>query len=180
MLATSGLSPGRTSCADRPLTALIGSHQIFEHVGVVDSDLQHHAAWHPLGGITPRRQIDLAQPVAADVGFGVHHAAELACVDLLSHPPEMALAAALISQRQHDACTAAACGQRPRIGNGVSDGLVQEHVLSRLCRRPGRFQMDAVGRGVDHGFDTPVLEHGFIAWRRIASVLGRKSMALLL
>src|SRR5205807_1654056 len=83
------------------------------HVGVMNPDLQHHAPGHARGGISPRFQIDLAETVAADVGLGVHELAELTRVDFLPDPAEMALAAALVTQREHHAGLAARRGDRP-------------------------------------------------------------------
>jgi len=47
--------------------------QIFQDIGIVDTDLQHYAAQHiPSAPITPGTPINFAQPVATNVCFRVH------------------------------------------------------------------------------------------------------------
>ena len=111
-------------------------HQVFQHVDIVDADLQHDAARHAGGLIAPGGQIDLAEPVAADIGFGVDQLAEHAGVDLLPDPAEMALAPALIAQRQHHAGLAADLGDGAALRDGVGDRLVEKDVLAGGGRLP--------------------------------------------
>ena len=77
-------------------------------------------------------------------------------VDLRADPAEMALAAALIAERQHHARLAAGVGQRARVGDGIGDRLVQEHVLAGACRGARRLEVGVVRRGVDHRLDAAV------------------------
>jgi hypothetical protein len=146
----------------------------------VDADLQHDAARHAGGLIAPRRQVDLAQPVAADVGFGVDELAEVAIVDLLLDPAEMALAAALIAERENDAGAAAGLGDGAAVGDVVGDRLVEEHVLARLGGSAGSGEMHVVRRGVDDGFDLRVGQHLFVARGGFAAVFLGEGGALVL
>ena len=57
----------------------------------------------PAAVVAPRDEIDLAEPVAADIGLGIDQFAEHAGLDLLLDPAEMAFAPALIAEREHDA-----------------------------------------------------------------------------
>src|SRR5215469_9674957 len=79
-----------TDRGDRP-------HQVFEDVGIVNADLQHYAAGHALCGVTPRTQVDLSEPIAADVGLGVDELAERARVDLAANVAKLALPASLVA-----------------------------------------------------------------------------------
>src|ERR1039457_6111988 len=100
----------------------------------MDADLQHHAARHARGRVTPRAEIELAEPVAADIGHGIDHLAEHAGVDLLPDPTEMAFPPALIAEREHDARLAAARGDLATVGNRIGDGLVEEDMLAGFRR----------------------------------------------
>ena len=153
-------------------------HEEFQHVGVVDADLQHHAARHAGGLVAPGREIDLAQPVAADVRLGIDQLAEHAGIDLLLHPAEVALAPALIAERQHDAGLAAHLADRAPVGDRVRDRLVEEHMLAR--RRGGAcgLEMHVVRRRVDDRVDRRIGQHLFVARRRPALVFGGKGGAL--
>ena len=66
-----------------PAHRLHRTDQVSQHVGVVDADLQHHAARHAGGLVAPGREVELAEPVAANIGLGVDQGAEHAGVDLL-------------------------------------------------------------------------------------------------
>src|SRR5262249_59140961 len=115
----------------------------------MDADLQHHAARHAGGLGAPRREVDLAEPVAADIGLGVDQLAEYALVDLLLDKAEMALAASLIAERQHDAGLAGALADSAALGNRVGDRLVEKEGLAGLRRRPPGLEMHVVRGPVD-------------------------------
>ena len=80
--------------------ALGRPHQHFQHVDIVEADLQHDAARHAGRLVAPRGQVDLAETVAADIALGLDELAEAAGVDLVLDPAEMIFAAALIAERQ--------------------------------------------------------------------------------
>ena len=107
----------------------------------------------PCGRVAPRAEVDLAEPVAADVRLGVDELAEHAVVDLLADPAELALAPALVAEREHDAGLAARLGDRAAVGDGVGDRLVEEDVLAGRRRRARRLEMHVVRRGVDDRLD---------------------------
>ena len=136
-LATSGIVAGQHQLRELPAHRLDRPDQVLQHVGVVDADLQHDAARHAGGLVAPGGQIDLAEPVAADVGLGVDELAERAGVDLLLHPAEVALAPALVAERQHHAGLAADLGDGAAVGDGVGDRLVEEDVLAGRGRGAG-------------------------------------------
>ena len=81
-----------TALAGGDFDSFKNADQIFQNVGVVDADLQHHAAGHAGCLVAPRGEIDLAEAVAADIGLGVDELAEHAVIDLLPDPAKMALA----------------------------------------------------------------------------------------
>ena len=157
---------------EAPAHRLHRPDQVLEHVGVVDADLQHHAAGHALGGVAPRGEVDLAQPVAADVGLGVDELAEVSAIFL--DPAKMALAPALIAQREHHLRLAAGLGERSRVGDRVGDRLVEEHVLAGPGRGARGLAVHAVRRGVDDRLDALVFEDLLVRPRRLAAVLGRE------
>src|SRR5262249_6875272 len=144
-----------------------------------DADLQHHAARHARGLVAPRREVDLAEAVAADVGLRVHEAPEAAGVDLVADPAEVALAAALVAERQDDLRIAARLRERARAVVRVRDGLVEEHVLARRGRGARGLQVRGVRRRVDDGVDARVAEDLLVRARRAASVLRGELRALL-
>src|SRR5882672_11511123 len=111
------------------------------------------SSWRYTAAGMPGAEVDLAKAIAADVGFGVDQLAEDARVDLLADPAEMALAAALVSQREHHARFPARLGDRPAFRYGVGDRLVEKNVLAGGGGRARRLQVDVVGRGVDDRLD---------------------------
>ena len=145
--------------------------QIFQHVGVVDADLQHDAARHAGGLVAPGGEIDLAEAVAADVGLGVDELAEPAGIDLLPDPAEVALAPALIAERQHHAGLAAGLRDGAAVGDGVGDRLVEEDVLAGGSGGAGGGQMHIVRRRVDDRLDLGIGQHRLVALCRAASYL---------
>jgi len=98
-----GIVAGQDELSPHAGYALYRPHQHFQHVDVVDADLQHHAAGHADRLIAPGAQIDLAEPIAADVALGLYELAEAAGIDLGFDPAEMTLAPALVAERKHDA-----------------------------------------------------------------------------
>ncbi len=96
---------------------------MIEHVGIMHADLQHHAARHAGGGVAPRREIEFAEPVAADIRLGIDHLAERAGLDLPLDPAEMAFAPTLIAEREHDAGLPANFGDLPPSDTELAIGL---------------------------------------------------------
>src|ERR1041385_9504806 len=117
----------------------------------MDADLEHHAARHSGGLVTPRTQVNLAETIAADVGFGVDQLAEESFVDLALDPAELAFPAALIAQGQDHARLAADLGDPAAGGNRVGDGFVEKDMLAGIGRRARGLAMDAIWRGIDDG-----------------------------
>ena len=163
MLATSGLSPGKHELREAAAHRLDRSDQIFEHVAVMNADLQHDAARHAFGRIAPRAQVDLAQAIAADVRFGVDEPAEHAVLDLASNPAKLAFLAALVAEREHDTGLAACRGEAARVGDRVRDRLVQKDVLAGLRSLARRVEVHVVRRGIDDRLDRAVFEKRRVA-----------------
>src|SRR5262249_22962115 len=95
------------------------TQEILEHVAVMNADLEHHPARHPARRIPPRIQVDLPEPIAADVRFSVDELAEFARVDALADPAEMALTPALVAEREHYFRLAAGLRDRPSLRDGI-------------------------------------------------------------
>ena len=154
--------------------------QVGEHVDIVDSDLQHHAARHARGLVAPGGEIDLAEAIAADVRLGVDELAEPAGFDLLPDIAEMALAPPLIAERQHHAGLAAGLGDGAAVRDAVGDRLVQKDVLAGGCGRAGRRQMHIVRRRVDDRLDLGIGQQRLVARGRPAAVFCREVFAFFL
>src|SRR5207245_6888482 len=122
--------------------------------------------------VAPGTEIDLSYPVAADVGFGIDEFSERTCVDLSADPPEMALAAPLVSQGEHDPGLAACHGDGAPFGDGIGDRLVEKYVLGRRGGGTRGFQMRVVRRGVDDRLDCAIFQDGLVDRRRPAAVVG--------
>ena len=90
----------------------------------------------------------------------------------------MALAPALIAERQHHAGLAAHLADRAAVGHGVGDRLVEEHVLAGRGRGARGFEMHVVRRGVDDRLDGGIGEHLVVARRRPAFVFCGERRAL--
>ena len=131
------------------------------------------AAWYR------RREIDLAEAVAADVALRLHQPAEPAGLDLRLDPAEMVLAAALIAEREDDAGRLAEAGDFAALGDGVGDRLVEKHVLAGGRRHPRGLEMDAIGRRVDDRRDRGIGQNFLVARRGTAAVFRGKGRALL-
>src|SRR5437016_7772780 len=120
-----------------------------KHVDVVNADLQHHAAWHARGLISPGAEIDLAKPVAADIALRLHELAKAASGDLRLHPAEVALTPALIAERKNDAGLLAYAGDLPPLRHGVGDRFIKEDVFAGVGRHARGLEMYAVGRCIN-------------------------------
>src|SRR5580693_4681662 len=96
----------------------------------MDADLQHDATRHAGGLVAPGRKVDLAEPVAADIAFRLHQPAEAAGVDLRLDPAELAFAAPLIAEREHDAGRLAQAGDVAALRHTISDRLVEKDMLA--------------------------------------------------
>ena len=142
----------------------------------MDADLQHHAAGHPGGLIAPGRKIDLAQPVAADIGLGIDELAEETSIDLLLYPAKVAFAPPLIAERQYHASGSAGLGDGAAVDDAVGDRFVEEDVLARCCGGTRGRPMCLVRRGVDDGFDLGVGQHRVVACHRPAAVLAGEAL----
>ena len=167
------LREAATHRLDRP-------HEVLEDVGVVDADLQHDPARHALGGIAPRAELELPEPVARDVRLGIDELAEHTVVDSLADPAKVAFLAPLVSEREHDARLAAGRGQGAGIRNRVGDRLVEKDVLAGLRRRARRLRMHVVRRRVDDRLDDAVVQDRVVARRGVAGIFFRECLALLL
>src|SRR5215510_8387454 len=146
----------------------------------MNADLQYHAAWHTSGLIAPRGEVELSEPVAADIGFRIDNLAENAGIDLLPDIAEMAFAPSLIAEPKHDAGLAGAFRDGKAFGHRIGNRLVEENMLARLGRRPRRLQMDVVGGGIDDRLDGRVGEDRLIARRSLAAVLLGKGPPLVI
>jgi len=127
--------------------------------------------------IPPRDRIDLAEAVAADVRLRVHQPAEF--INSFFNPPEMALAAPLVTESQHHLRAAARVGDRARIGDRIGDRLVEEHVLSCRGRGERGFAVNPVRRGVDDGLDGAVVQNRLVRSCRATAVLRGELFPLL-
>ena len=154
------------------------TQQHLQHVDIVDADLQHDAARHAGGLVTPRGEVELAEPVAADIAFRLHQLAEAAGVDLGLDPAEMAFPPALIAERENDTGLLADARDLDAFGDRVGDRLVEEDVLAGRGGEAGGLEMRVVGRGVDDRLDRIVLEDLIVARRRPAAVFCREGAAL--
>ena len=172
-----GIVAGQHELREHAAHCLHRTDQVFQHIGVVNADLEHHAAGHTLGGIPPRPEIDLADAIAADVRLCIDELSERARVDPFPDPSELALAATLIADREHDARLAADGGDRSSVGDGIGDRLVEKHVLAGTRRSTRCFEMHVVRRRVDDRLDRVVAQNRLVTRCRPATVLGGESLA---
>ena len=175
-----GIFTGQHQLDERAAHRFHRSHQVFEHVGVMDADLQHDASRHACGRVAPRAGLELAQPVAADVALGIDELAEHPIVDLAAYPPKMAFAAALVAEGEHNTCFPAGSREGARVGNRVGDGLVEKHMLARSGGGTRGFEVYVVRRRIDDRLDFAVFQYGLVAGRRAAAILGGEGLPFLL
>ena len=175
-----GIVAGEHELREPPAHRFHRTEKVFEHVGVMDADLQHHAPRHSGCGVTPRAEVDLAKAIAADVGFGVDELAEDPRVDLAADPAEMALASALVAQGEDYSLLLAEFRDDAAFRNGIGDRFVEEYVLSRQRGCEGRLDVSVVRRGIDDRFDAGILQNHLVVRRRRATVLRGKGAALVL
>ena len=113
------------------------------------TDLQHDATRHALGRVTPVARLELTGAVAADVSFCIDHDAEVTGGNLITDPAKMPLPPALIADAQGYAFILADRGDRAGLTDRVSDGFVQENMLTGFRGRRRGFQVYVVWRGVN-------------------------------
>src|SRR5262245_65580356 len=92
----------------------------------------------------------------------------------------MALAAALVAERENYFRLPADLRDRSALGHRVGDRLVEEDVLAGLGRGARRLQVRVVRRGVDDRFDRAIFQDRLVARRRGALVLRGAGIALVL
>ena len=164
---------------EAPADRLDRAEQVLEHVGVVDADLQHHAAGHAGGLVAPGVEVDLAQPVAADVGFRVHQLAELALDDLLLDQPEVGFAPPLVAEGENHLGIAARLGEGAGVGDRVGDRLVEKDMLACGRRGARRLQVRGIRRGVDDRLDALIAQYFFVGVGRACSCISPRTSAFL-